>query len=30
MNVEILSILKEAHTKKVKIGVNKGNLTIKS
>ena len=30
MNVEILSILKEAHNKKVKIEVNKGNLTVKS
>src|SRR6218665_1516203 len=30
MNVEVLSILKEAHNKKVKIGVNEGSLTIKS
>ncbi|REG90461.1 non-ribosomal peptide synthetase, partial [Flavobacterium aquicola] len=30
MNVEVLSILKEAYNKKVKIGVNEGSLTIKS
>ncbi|MGO4773884.1 amino acid adenylation domain-containing protein, partial [Flavobacterium sp. W22_SRS_FK3] len=30
MNIEILNILKEAHNKKVKIEVNKGNLTVKS
>ncbi|WP_217427727.1 condensation domain-containing protein, partial [Flavobacterium collinsii] len=30
MNVEILNILKEAHNKKVKIGIDEDSLTIKS
>ncbi|WP_144221438.1 non-ribosomal peptide synthetase [Flavobacterium anhuiense] len=30
MQAEILSILKEAHNKKIKIGIDKGSLTIKS